>query len=63
MLSGIPLAKGKEVTYLGVSLSPSGVTDTKMFARLRKAEHAGAPAQSIRGLNTRDQHTEINQTV
>ncbi len=63
MLSGNPLAKGEEVTYLGVSLSQSGVTDTKMFERLRKANKCGAPAQSIRGLNTRDQHTEINQTV
>ncbi len=40
LLSGKPLSKVKEATYLGVALSDSGVTDTKMLDRIRKAKIA-----------------------
>ncbi len=40
VLSGKPLIEVEEVTHLGVSLSSSRVTDTKMFERLPKAKVA-----------------------
>ncbi len=40
MLSGKPLGKVKEATYLGVALSDSKVADTKMLDRIPKAKIA-----------------------
>ncbi len=40
ILAGKPLTKGKEITYLGVSLGSSGVTDSMMLDRIHKAKVA-----------------------
>lgn len=39
-LSGKTLTKVKEVSYMGISLSSQGVTETRMLERIRNAKFA-----------------------
>ncbi len=43
----------KEVTYLGVSLSEEGITDSRMLERIKKGKNSNLTAKSARGLLAR----------
>ncbi len=48
-LAGQPLGKAEEVEYLGVSMNASGVTESKLLDRIRKAKIAVVPTKGLWG--------------